>query len=97
MGATQQIRRVVFAFVISMILNGGLLAVAFSIDPKQENLSRTASIANALLRPAGALTEYLAPGHSGAQIVMLFVTSVLFCTAVAWVVLSLPVWWRSRT
>ncbi len=79
-----------------MVLNGILLAVAFSIDPRQENLSRIASIANALLRPAGALTQQLAPGHGGAQIVMLFVSSVLFYAFVAWVALSLPVWWRHR-
>lgn len=97
MGATLQIQRIVFAVLISIILNGILLAMALSVDPRQENLSRIASIANALLRPAAAFTEQVAPGHGGAQIVILFVSSALFYAALAWVVLSLPARWRHRT
>ena len=92
----RQLWRVAVAFLVSLALNGVLLAIASSIDPRQENLSRIASIANALLRPADALTEWLASGHGGAQIVILFVSSVVVYTVVTWVALSLPVWWRHR-
>jgi hypothetical protein len=96
MNATRQLLRITIAFLISIALNGVLLAIASSIDPRQENLSRIASIANALLKPPGALTEWLAPGHGGAQIVVLFMSSVAVYTVVAWVALSLPVWWQRR-
>ncbi len=86
----------VIAFLISIVLNGVLLAIASSINPRQENLSRIASIANALLRPANALTDWLAPGHGGAQIAALFISSIVVYTVLAWVALSLPVWWRHR-
>jgi hypothetical protein len=87
---------IAIAFLISIALNGILLAIASSVDPRQENLSRVASAANALLKPAEALTEWLAPGHGGTQIVVLFGSSVVVYAVVAWVVLSLPVWWRHR-
>jgi cbb3-type cytochrome oxidase subunit 3 len=95
--ATQQIRRIVFALLISVVLNGFLLAVAFSVDPRQRHQSDTANIANALLKPAGALTAQFVPGHGGEQPVMLFVFSVFFYAVAAWAVLSLPGWWRHRT
>ena len=60
------------AFLAFIALNGGLLAIASSIDPRQENQSRIESIANALLRPADALKGWFAPGHGGAQIAVLF-------------------------
>lgn len=91
-----QLWRMVIAFLISIALNGVLLAIASSIDSRQENLSRIASIANVLLRPANALTAWLAPGHGGAQIAALFISSIAVYTVVAWVALSLPIWWRHR-
>jgi hypothetical protein len=90
------LHRLAPAFLISIALNGVLVAIASSIDPRQENRSRIASIANALLMPANALTERLAPGHGGVQIVLLFMFSIFVYTVVAWVALSLPVWWRNR-
>jgi hypothetical protein len=88
--------RVAVAFLVSIALNGVLLAIASSIDPRQENMSRIATIANALLRPADALKDWLAPGHGGVQIGVLFMCSVFVYTVVAWVAFSLPVWWRHR-
>jgi hypothetical protein len=88
--------RLATAFLVSIALNGVLVGIAASIDPRQENLSRIVSIANALLMPANALTERLAPGHGGAQIVLLFMFSIFVYTVIAWVALSLPVWWRNR-
>lgn len=85
------LRRLILALLISI----GLLAVAFSIDPRREELSRNERWANALLMPAGKLTDALVPGHRGAQIVALVLFSVAFYTALSWVALSLPVWWRS--
>jgi hypothetical protein len=91
-----QLWRIVIAFVVSTVLNGFLLAIAFSIDPKREKLSGIETIANNLLKPAAALTQRLMPGHTGAQIAGLFIFSLLVYTLVAWVVVSLPLWWRHR-
>lgn len=89
--------RVTVAFLASAALNGFLLVVAFSINSKEDKLSRIERIANALLKPAASLTEQLAPGHGGAQILALILFSILVYTVLVWVVLSLPRWWRHRT
>ena len=88
--------RTVIAFVVSLVLNGFLLVVAFSVDPRQEKLSGIQRVANVLLEPAGGITDQLVPGHGGTQIFALILFSVLIYALLAWVVLSLPVWWRHR-
>jgi hypothetical protein len=70
--------------------------VDFSIDPRRAELSRIQRWAVRLLSPAEALTMGFAPGHGGAQILVLVVFSVLFYTITTWVVLSLLAWWRHR-
>jgi hypothetical protein len=90
-------QRVAGAFVISIILNGALLAVSISTDPRQEHLSTIESIADALLEPPAQLTMELVPGHSGTQVFMMFLFSLLMYTAMAWVALSPPRGWRRRT
>ena len=92
----RQLWRMVIAFLISIALNGILLTIDFSIDPQQDKLSRIENIVVGLLGPADALTTWLAPGHGGTQIVVLIISSVVVYAVTAWVVLSLPVWWRSR-
>ena len=92
-----QFRLVAVAFLISLALNGIMLAIDFSIDPRHEKLSTIDSIVVALLKPSEALTMWLAPGHGGAQILVLAASSVLVYTVLALVVLSLPMWWRRRT
>ena len=88
---------IAIAVLISIALNGIMLTIDFSIDPRQEKLSRIESIVVVLLKPAEGLTMWLAPGHGGAQILALVAFSVLVYSVVAWVVLSLPIWWRHRT
>ena len=84
------------ALAISVCLNVALFAIDFSIDPLRRELSRTQQLVVALLGPADALTTRLVPGHGGAQIAALAVFSFVFYAVVAWVFLSLPVWWRER-
>jgi hypothetical protein len=88
--------RLAIAFLISIGLNIILVAVDFSIDPRRAELSRIQRWAVRLLSPAEALTMGFAPGHGGAQILALVVFSVLVYAITAWVVLSLPAWWRRR-
>lgn len=96
MNTRRQLLRIAIALAISVALNCLLLAMASSIDPKQENLSRIESIGNAVLIPASEVTTWLAPGHGGTQVVVLYLTSIAIYTAVAWVTISLPVWWQRR-
>ena len=88
----RQLWRIAIAFLISITLNGILFGIDFSIDPQRDRLSRIENIVVSLLRPAEALTMWLAPGHGGAQILALVVFSVLVYTIVSWVVLSLAGW-----
>jgi hypothetical protein len=94
---TRQLWQIAIAFLISIVLNGVLLTIDFSIKPQQEKLSKTESIVVSLLKPAEALTSWLAPGHGGPQILALILFSVAIYAVVAWATLSLPVWWRRRT
>lgn len=89
-------RRLPIALLISIALNVILFAVDFSIDPRQESLSRIQHLVVVLLTPAEALTTRLAPGHGGAQIFDLVISSFAIYTILAWVALSLPAWWRRR-
>jgi len=91
-----QLRRVVIASLASIVLNCVLVAIDFSIDPRQPKLSMIQNAAVGLLRPAEALTMRFAPGHGGEQILALVLFSVVFYALVAWVILNLPVWWRHR-
>jgi hypothetical protein len=90
------LRRIASALLISVALNGVLLTIEFSIDPRREKLSSIEDIVVDLLKPAEALTSWLAPGHGGAQFVALSVFSVVVYAVVTWLVLSLSVWWRHR-
>jgi len=89
-------RRLPIALLISIALNVALFAVDFSIDPRQESLSRIQHLVVVLLTPAEALSTRFAPGHGGAQIFDLVVSSFAIYNIAAWVVLSLPAWWRRR-
>ena len=90
------LRRFHSALAISFCLNIALLAIDFSIDPLRRELSRTERLVVALLGPADALTTRLVPGHGGTQIAAFAVFSFAFYAVMAWVFLSLPVWWRRR-
>jgi hypothetical protein len=92
----RQLWHIAIAFLVSIALNAVILSIDFSIDPRQDKLSRIEDIVVGLLRPAEALTTRLAPGHSGAQILALVLFSVAFYALVAWVALGLPLWWRRR-
>lgn len=96
MSATQQLRRIGTASLASIALNGVLLAIDFSIDPRQDRLSTAQRVAAALLRPAEVLAEHLAPGHGGIQILVGVVSSVVLYTVLAWALLTLRAWRRTR-
>ena len=96
MNSFVQFRRVAVAFLASIVLNCVLVAIDFSIDPRQPKLSAIQNAVVGLLRPAEALSMRFAPGHGGVQILALVVLSVLVYALVAWVLLSLPIWWRRR-
>lgn len=84
------------ALLLSIGLNAILFAVDFSIDPRRAELSRVQRWVVSLLSPAELLAVGFAPGHGGGQILALVVFSVLVYAIAAWLVLSLPTWWRRR-
>jgi len=90
------LRRLVIALLVSIAVNIILFAIDFSINPHQPELSQTQQLVVRLLGPADALTTRLAPGHGGAQLAALVMFSVVVYFIVAWVFISLPLWWRDR-
>ena len=96
MNESKALWRIGLSLLISLILNCVLVAIEFSIDPRQEKLSPVQNIVVAFLTPAEALTTRFVPGHSGTQIVSMIVFSFAVYGLIAWIGLSLPVWWRRR-
>jgi hypothetical protein len=84
------------ALLVSIVVNAVLLAIDVSINPRQVRLSGIQAVAAALLTPAEAFVERVAPGHSGTQIVAGIVSSLAFYAVVTWLVLSLCAWWCDR-
>ncbi len=97
MKANEESRRVLTAFLISFVLNCILVALSFSIDPRRYPPSTFEKIVDVLDAPAGAMTDWLAPGHGGTQVAVGIVFSLAIYAVLTWVALSLPVWWRHRT
>ena len=89
-------RRLFFALLVSVAINIVLFAIDFSINPIQAKLSPTQQLVVRLLGPADTLTTRLVPGHGGSQILALIMFSIAIYSIVAWVFISLPVWWRNR-
>jgi hypothetical protein len=103
LGLGRQVGRVRIAFILSVVLNVFLFVVSLSINPSRKgSTSETARVLDVLSAPSTAFAEWIAPrGHGGAHFVVALiaaiVSSVVFYAALAWVVLSLPIWWRHRT
>ena len=88
--------RLALAFLISIGWNVILFAVNFSVDPRQQELSRIQRRAVGLFSPADALADGFRPSHGGPQIPALILSSVLIYALATWLVLTLPEGWRRR-
>jgi hypothetical protein len=101
MAINQRRWRVKAALITSLAINGVLVLIGLSINPRQYPASRFASFLAALTAPSTALAEWIAPhGHdaphfAGAAVIAI-VSSVLFYAIFVWFLLSLPIWWRQR-
>jgi hypothetical protein len=95
--------RIRIALIISGILNGFLVAASLSINPRGQDPTPMADrIIGVLTAPSTAFSEWIAPpGHGGFHFVIALIaaiiSSILFYAVLAWVVLSLPAWWRHRS
>jgi len=102
MSPLKHYRRLAIAFLISIGLNSFLFAVSLSINPHNPApTSGVERIVDALSAPSSAFAEWIAPpGHGGAHFVIALIAAVVFSVcfyaALAWVLVSLPVWWRHR-
>ena len=82
---TERLRKVFVAMFIALGLSLVLHFVLFMVVA----LARTESsilvrMAEAMLTPAAAITEHIAPGHSLAQVFYGFVVSVVLYTVALW-------------
>lgn len=94
-------RRVLVACVTSVVLNGAVLGLGASIDSDQHPAPLTSKILDVLGAPGSAAGYWPAPtGHGAAHFVggalIEVLSSIIFYAALAWVVLSLPLWLRQR-
>jgi hypothetical protein len=94
MRPTRQFQRIVAALVVSIALNLIWIALDSSIDPRRYPPSIISRIVEVLGSPAAAFTEWFAPGHTGKQIVVLLISSIVFYAALSWVVLAVWAWLR---
>lgn len=87
--------RVRLALVISVLFDvvvGIFAGIVYSTAPS----SSVARLLDDLGAPAGELTDWIAPGHTGVQPFLAMLFSAVFTWAVIWIALSLPSWWRNR-
>jgi hypothetical protein len=95
-------RRVMTAVCISLAINMiWLLLDAMSVH-QEERTSMSWKIVSVLGGPGGALADWLTPpGHDAAHflggILMAIGFSFVFYAGIAWIIISLPAWWRERT
>ena len=88
------LRRTAVALIMSIVLNSILMGIPFFVAPEKFQSSAIGKIVNALGRPGGAFTELLLPGHDLPQVILLIISSVLFYTVLAWLMLTLIFWRR---
>ena len=102
MNLLKRYRRIAISFLFSLALNSLLFAVSLSINPRKPvPTSGMQRIVDALSAPSSTFAEWVAPGgHGGTHFVIALIaavaSSLVFYAALAWVILSLPVWWRHR-
>jgi len=95
-------RRALTAFYISLFLHVILLVLGVATSRQDNRTSWSAKIVNMLGSPGGEFGDWLAPpGHGAAHFVGGFLLAVgfsfVFYAVLAWVIISLPTWWRERT
>jgi hypothetical protein len=82
-------RRVAIAGYASICFNGLLIVLDSSHNSWTSSPSIIGKILDALVRPAGAFTQWIAPGHDIIQILVLLLSSFVFYWVVALVALGL--------
>lgn len=97
---TIRLRRVVIAFVISLVGNVSLFILAARNDPVAHPRSVIGEIVDVVFEPGEAFASaFISPGHDFAQLVgiplLAFAFSIVFYGFLAWIVLSVPDWWRN--
>lgn len=93
------IRRIFAALLISVALNGVLIAVGPWTE--QHGTSAMARVTDLLGRPSAAFTEWVVPGghdavHILGAIAVSFMSSVIFYGVLAWAVLTAWAWRGAR-
>jgi hypothetical protein len=97
----RQVRRMLVAGTLSIMLNGILIFLITSVEPEQHRSSIIVKITDALGSPGTGLANWLVPsGHDVAHFLggaaVAVTSSILFYALLIWVILSLPSWWRDR-
>jgi hypothetical protein len=95
-------RRAMTAVYISLSLNAILLFLGALSSKQRYSTSRYEKILDVLGGPGSAFADWLAPsGHGAAHFLggalMSIGFSFAFYGVIAWVIISLPAWWRDRT
>ena len=96
-----QLRRAAIALVISGAINIVWLGLDALTDSQKYPYSRGAKIVSVLGAPGGTIADWFAPpGHDAAHFIggalIAIMSSLLLYAVLAWTILSLLVWWRSR-
>jgi hypothetical protein len=95
-------RRVMTAVCISLAVNMIWFLLDAMTTHQDDRPSMSWKIASVLGGPGGAFAEWLAPpGHDAAHFLVGFLMAIGFSFAfyagIAWIIISLPAWWRERT
>jgi len=96
MTGRQHLSRIAVAFGISVLFNAALIGAGFLVNPDEWPQPWTVRILSVLGTPGETVAMWLLPGHSGTHIVIAVVSSVVFYAVLAWALLTLRVWRRTR-
>jgi hypothetical protein len=98
MATKPTIRRLFVALIASLVFNSLLIVVTSVVDPEElTSSSILGQVLNVFETPVRIFAEwFVPPGHSGIQVLLFVVSSVVFYAVVAWVGLTACGWPRSR-
>jgi hypothetical protein len=80
----RQLKSMVVALLISIVMNIMMLAVGFSVDFKQSHLSKVGQIVDVFGRPGWIISQWLLPGHDLIQVLLGMLCSTLFYAIILW-------------
>jgi hypothetical protein len=84
----RQLKNMVIASLISIVMNIVMLAVGFSVDFRQPRLSRAGQVVDLFGRPGWVISQWFLPGHDLVQVLLGILCSTIFYAIILWTLMT---------